>query len=250
MGRGGRNTILMIGGLLISVSGVEGQRARGPGGAFGVSFAAANPTGDLGMLVDQGFGVEFSGAAPMAAEGHLRIRADLGFLVYGVERIRYCSFGCRLESELTTTNSIVYGGIGPEVVLANGNIQPYVHGSAGFAYFVTSSSLDDRDGYGPYLETTNYSDGVFGFKYGGGIRVRMGGGRKPVFLDLGVERHDNGIANYLTRGDIVDNEDGSITMFPNRSEADLLNFRVGISIGFPSYGSHGDDRRRSGRSRR
>lgn len=239
MGRGGRNSILMIVGLLASVSGIEGQRVRGPGGAIGISFAAANPVGELGAMVDEGFGLELSGAAPVAAAGHFRMRADLGFLIYGMERIRYCALGCRVESELTTTNSIVYGGIGPEIVLASGNIQPYVHGSAGFSYFVTSSSIDDNDGYGPYLETTNYSDGGFGFRYGGGLRMRLGGGHRPVFLDLGVERHDNGIKNYLTRGDIIDNEDGSITMFPNRSEADLLNFRVGVSIGFPSYAPRG-----------
>ena len=40
----------------------------------------------------------------------------------------------------------------------------------------------DFDGYGPYLETTNYSDVVLGFKYGGGLRLRVGGGHKPVFI--------------------------------------------------------------------
>ena len=50
-------------------------------------------------------------------------------------------------------------------------------------------------------------------------------------IDLGVTRHDNGTVSYLTKGDIVDNPDGSITMNPNLSEADLLSFNVGISIG-------------------
>lgn len=119
------------------------------------------------------------------------------------------------------------------MVLARGPIQPYLHASAGLSYFVTSSSVDDNDGYGPYLETTNYSDLVFGWKFGGGLRLRVGGGHNPIYLDFGVERHDNGIANYLTSGDIVDNPDGSITLYPNRSEADLIAFHVGVSVGLP-----------------
>ena len=231
------SALLLVGGtsLLVVAKGAEAQRSRGPGGFFGASFVAADPVGEMGTVVDRGFGLELAGGAPMAADGHLRVRGDLGFVVYGLERLRYCSFGCRVGSELTTTNSIVYGGIGPELVLAKGDVQPYVHGSAGFSYFVTSSSLDDHDGYGSYLETTNYSDVVLGLKYGGGVRIRMGGDRRPVHLDLGVERHENGVASYLTRGDIVDHPDGSVTIFPNRSEADLMSFKLGVSVGFPRW---------------
>ena len=60
--------------------------------------------------------------------------------------------------------------------------------------------------------------------------MRVGGGHNPVYLDFGVERHDNGIANYLTEGDIVDHSDGSVTIYPNRSEADLLSFRFGVAV--------------------
>ena len=233
MGRGVAKTVLLLGGVFLLSGEAAAQRygPRGPGGFFGVSFVAADAVGALGTVVDQGFGLELGGGVPLAAGGHLRLRGDFGFLVYGYEKIRYCSFVCRVESQVTTTNSIGYAGIGPELVLARGDIEPYVHASAGLTYFGTHSQLNDYDGYGPYLETTNYSDAVLGFKYGGGLRVRVGGGHKPVFLDLGVERHDNGIVNYLTEGDIVDNPDGSVTLYPNRSDADLVTYRIGISIG-------------------
>ena len=189
--------------------------------------------GDLGAFVDQGYGLQFEGGAPMAADGHVRLRGDFGFVVYGLERQRLCygSIGCRVGSDLTTANSIFYAGIGPELVLATGAVEPYLHTSAGLSYFVTSSSLDDHDGLGPYLETTNYSDLVFAWKVGGGVRLRVGRGHRPVFFDFGVERHDNGIANFLTAGDIVDHADGSISVFPNRSEADLMTFSFGVSVG-------------------
>lgn len=225
--------VLIFGLLAMAASEVDGQRIPAPRGFAGVSFIAADAVGEMGTVVDRGYGLEIAGGAAMDRGGHLRLRGDAGFLVYGVERIRYCEFGCRVSSDLTTVNSIFFAGVGPEVVLAHGAIEPYLHGTAGFSWFVTSSSLDDNDGYGPYLQTTNYSDVVFGWKYGGGLRFRLGGGHRPVYLDLGVDRHDNGLADYLTRGDIVDNPDGSVTIYPNRSDADLMTFRFGVSVGFP-----------------
>jgi hypothetical protein len=38
------------------------------------------------------------------------------------------------------------------------------------------------------------------------------------------------VATYLTRGDIVDNPDGTVTIYPNRSDADMLNFKLGVSV--------------------
>lgn len=240
---------LVLGALLSLAGSAEAQRPRGPGGFFGVSFVAADAVGELGTFIDQGFGLQFAGGIPMASDGQLRLRGDFGFVIYGLERLEYCyTFSCRIGSDLTTTNSVVYGGIGPELVLATGAIEPYAYATAGLAGFVTSSSLDDNDGYGPYLRTTNYSDVVFSWKAGGGLRMRLGRGFRPIFLDLGVERHENGVAEFLTEGDIVDYDDGSIGIFPNRSEADLVTFRLGISIGFPSRGP--DAGRRGRRDRR
>jgi len=214
---------------------VDAQYRRGPGGHVGVSFVAADAVGELAGFVDRGFGAQFEGGLPVSLGGRVRMRGDFGFLIYGLERQRFCAtLSCRLVSDLTTTNSIVYGGFGPELVLATGAIEPYVRAGVGLTGFITSSSLDDHDGLGPYMETTNYSDVAFGWNAGGGIRMRVGNGVRPVFLDFGVDRRDNGVVDFLTRGDIVDNPDGSISVFPNRSDADLVTFRVGITVGFPS----------------
>ena len=230
--------ILAMGFLALTAEAVEGQRCGhdhdrndGPGGSFGIALLGARAVGDLGTRVDQGLGLHLAGGFPMTADGQLRLRLDGGFVVYGVERLSYCGFTCRVSSDITTTNNILYAGVGPELVLARGDVRPYVYGTAGISYFLTHSWLDDNDGYGPYLQTTNFSDAVYGLRYGGGVRIRVGGHRKPVFIDLGLERHDNGVAEYLTRGDIVDNPDGRVTLYPNRSDADLMSFRFGISIG-------------------
>ncbi len=208
--------------------GLEAQEPYGPGGALYVNFVVADAVGDLGTAIDQGYGLELGAGLPIAADGHLRLRLDGGFSVYGLERIHYCGLSCRVASTMTTANSILWVGAGPEIVFGSGDVRPYLHGSAGVSWFVTSSSLDDHDGFGPYLETTNYADAVLAWRAGGGLRFRIGNGR--TFIDLGATLHDNQIARYLTRGDIVDNPDGTITMYPNASDADLLSFKMGVSI--------------------
>jgi hypothetical protein len=210
--------------------------APAPRGHVAFSFIGADPVGELGLHIDQGFGGQLETAWALDRSRHLRLRADLGFIIYGHERQTMCfgtPIGCRIGVDLTTTNSIFFGGLGPELVLATGAIEPYVNASFGFAYFATTSSLSgDHDNH-DFASTTNYSDANAAWRAGGGLRVRLSGGRRPVRLDVGAERHNNGVADFLTEGDIVDHPDGSVTLYPRRSEADLVTFRVGISIGIP-----------------
>lgn len=205
-------------------------------GRVGLTFLVGDPTGEMGYLVDQGFGMQLTGAVPVAAEGHFLLRGDFGFMIYGHERQQYCydvPIGCRIGLDLTTDNTILFGGVGPEIVLATGAVQPYVNASFGFSYFATISSLGDDHGYDDFASTTNYDDGMFAWRAGGGLRIRVSHRRTPVFLDFAVERHQNGVADYLTKGDIVDHPDGSITLYPNRTEANMVAFRMGVSVGIP-----------------
>jgi hypothetical protein len=145
-----------------------------------MSFVAADAIGEFGFAIDHGFGLDLNAGIPMAADGHPRLRLDGGFIIYRIESVYYFAYGCRVGSELTTTNSILYGGVGPEIVLARGDVQPYVHATAGMSWFVTSSAVDHQHGYDSSLNTTNYSDHVFGWKFGGG---RAG---NALFIDLGT----------------------------------------------------------------
>jgi hypothetical protein len=229
MTRGTLVTALTLG--VLAAGDAVAQERSDPRGAWGFSFVTAQPVGDLAFYFDRGFGGQIDGAWPMSDDGQLRLRADLGFLVYGYERLHYCysvPFGCRVEADLTTTNGIAYIGIGPELALALGALEPYAYGTTGLSYFSTVSSISDEWDHLDW-DTTNYSDVVMALKLGGGVRLRLGRGRRPVSLDLGVERHQNGIAEFLTEGDIVDNPDGSITLYPNQSEANLTTFRFGVS---------------------
>ncbi|MGD8288721.1 MAG: hypothetical protein PVI31_08880 [Gemmatimonadota bacterium] len=214
------------------LSGARGRDSSDAAGYIGLSFVAGNPLGELDSFFDQSFGVQLEGVWPVSEDRRLRLRTDLGVLVYGHETIAMCHpVGCRIGVDLTTTNNIFFAGVGPEYAFKTGGFEPYVFGTLGLSYFATISSLSGPDDYADYFDTTNYDDIVMAWRFGGGARVRVHSGRHPVSLDFGVERHQNGIANFLTEGDILDNPDGSITLFPNRSEANLMTLRLGVSVG-------------------
>jgi len=219
-------------GFALFTGGIQAQEYSEPRALVGLSFVAGNPLGDLGTFFDEGFGAQLEGSWAMTDDRRLRLRADLGGLVYGRERLGLCLSSCRIGVDLTTTNNIFFGGFGPEYAFATGAFEPYVFGTMGVSYFATISSLSGADESDDYFDTTNYSDVVMAWKLGGGARVRVHRGKHPVSLDFGVERHQNGIANFLTEGDILDNPDSTVTLFPNRSEANLMTFRFGVSVGF------------------
>lgn len=226
---GWASLILGVAGLSLSAGGAAAQ-AR-----IDIGLLGADPVGDLGRYVDAGGGLQFAASLPLEGTRRLRLRGDLGFVVYGYESRRVClsaPVGCRIELDLNTTNGIFFGGVGPELLLATGPVEPYLNASFGFSYFATTSSLDSSWGSEDFASTTNFDDIVMAWRAGGGVRVRVSGGRHPVHVDLGVERHENGLADFLTEGDIEDHPDGSITLYPTRSEANLVAFRVGASIGF------------------
>ena len=220
-------------GVAAFAAGAEGAAAQA---RLDISLVGADPVGELGSYVDAGGGLQFGGAIPVdGRRGHLRLRTDFGFIVYGYESRRVClsaPVGCRIELDLNTTNGVFFGGLGPEVVLATGSVEPYVNASMGFSYFATTSSLQGTGDSEDFANTTNFDDFMWSWRAGGGMRVRLSGGRRPVYLDLGVEHHRNGLADFLTEGDIEDHPDGSITLYPNRAEANMTAFRVGASIAF------------------
>lgn len=221
-----------------------------PGGWVGLGLIVADPVGEFGQVVDVGGGAILEGSLPVTRDGGVRLKADVGFLIYGHEQQTVCfpaPVGCRIGLDLTTSNNIFFFGVGPEFTIPNVPVQPYVNATGGFSYFATTSSLSGVDEAGSWADTRNFDDFVGAFKAGAGVRTQLRGGRKPIALDLGVQYHRNGVAEYLREGDIEDHPDGSITLHPRRSEANLLAWRIGVSFGIPRGG---DEARRGPRRRR
>ncbi|HEX2166774.1 MAG TPA: hypothetical protein VHG09_06000, partial [Longimicrobiales bacterium] len=179
---------------------------------FGIQGQYARPVGEFRDYVKHGGGINVNFALPIPRGGAFSLRADGGFIVYGSETREVCfsqTVGCRILLELTTTNSIGYLNIGPQLMLPHGPVRPYVNAAIGGAYFGTSSSVSGTDANEEdFASTTNFDDITFAWTGGGGLLISLSGGRTPVLLDLGVRYHGNGEVEYLKKGDITDNPDG------------------------------------------
>jgi hypothetical protein len=206
------------------------------GGYVGGSFTVAQPRGEFADHIDGGFGGDLHYVHELDDRGWLALRLDAGLVVYGYESYRVplsSTIGDRILVDVSTSNNIAFVGVGPQIGVPDGRLRPYVNGYAGYSFLWTSSSVTGSSYYHdePFASTTNFDDWSFSYGGGAGLYVPLRHGYRPVSLDLGVRYHNNGEAEYLREGDIVDNPDGSISLFPVRSDTDLLTFHIGFSVG-------------------
>lgn len=234
-----RMPALALAGLVLfpGTAAAQVPRYEMPQKALGMSFIVGAPLEHFSDFVGAGYGAEFSGRLQLEPQGIVSLRADMGFLIYGYDSRTVAGCGC--DTKVYTSNGIFFGGIGPELAVPLDWARPYLNAFVGFGYFSTSSSegsgwWDEDPVYTEYL-----GDGTFSWGFGGGIEVNLRQGPTPLFLNLGARYHQNGIMKYLTEGDIQDNPDGSVTVFPVVSEANLISFRIGLTVGFP--GGRGDE---------
>ena len=209
---------------------VEPRRTE-PKVYLGLSVVGAEPQGEFERRVDEAFGAQLDLTIPVALRGAVRLRGEVGGLIYGHEESESCfpaPIGCRIDLDLDTENAILFAGAGPEIALP-GEVSPYLNGTIGVSYFTTYSSLGTDQG--PFGRTEHYDDTVLAARAGAGVRARLKGGRFPLFADLGARYHWNGVAEYLVEGDVVNEPDGSLTLYPNESQANLVAFQLGLSVG-------------------
>jgi hypothetical protein len=220
--------------LAIVPTALEAQRPwRAPKGAIGITGTLARPVGEFRQFVSWGGGLGLYGLINFDRGRHVGLRIDGTVVIYGHERFTtpLSSTVRRVLVDVTTSNNILRLGAGPQITLGSGAVRPYIYGTAGFSYFHTVSSVGGSSDFYEFASTTNFDDFTPSLTGGGGLLLRLSRGRHPVSLDLSAETIYNGEAEYLRRGGIVENRDGSITLLPIRSEANLVTVRVGISVG-------------------
>ena len=225
-------------GLLLMAQGLDAQElpraleSRAPVVYIDFAGLASNAVGEFGDRVGAGGGVNLSAKVfPLEDSRNFGLRADLGWVIYGLESVPTCiSDPCRVQTDIKTSNNIFYFGLGPEVILIRGRFEPYVYGTLGTSVFNTGSTLQGEyfEGAETHFNTTHLNDWTFAWRAGGGIRYGIW---EDVSVDFGVEHHGNGVADYLTKGDVIDGPDGKVSINPRRSEANLLTFRLGVSLG-------------------
>ena len=204
--------------------------------AGNLSGIVAQPVGEFDDYVDVGFGIGGNLRLNLGPSGVASLRVDFGYINYGRETQRVClsaTVGCRIVVDLTTTNNIVFGHGGLQLGVPVGPVRPYVNGGVGYAYFFTESSVEGTNNQeDPFASTTNFDDGTFSWSAGGGLVIPISSGATPVAIDVGARYLNHGEVDYLTRGSIEDNPDGSIDIFPTRSAAHLIAWTIGVTVGF------------------
>jgi hypothetical protein len=206
--------------------------SRAPVAYIDFAGLVSNAVGEFGNLVGAGGGGNLSAKVfPLEDSRNFGLRADLGWVIYGLESVPTCiSDPCRVQTDIKTSNNIFYFGLGPEVVLIRGRFEPYVYGTLGTSVFNTGSTLQGEyfAGAETNFNTTHLNDWTFAWRAGGGIRYGIW---EDFSLDFGVEHHGNGVVDYLAKGDVIDNPDSTVSINARRSEANLLTFRLGVSLG-------------------
>jgi hypothetical protein len=211
----------------------QAQYRPQPSFAFGFNGVLARPVGEFQRFVDWGGGFGTYGVINLDRGHHFGLRLDGSFVMYGHERYSTVLSPTirRVWVDVSTDNFIVGFGVGPQITLGNGPIRPYVYGTAGFSYFATVSSVSGTADFDDGLSSTNFDYFTGALAGGAGLLFRLSRGRHPISIDMSVQSTYNGEAEYLRRGDIIENPDGSVTLFPIRSEANLVTFRTGVTIG-------------------
>jgi hypothetical protein len=201
----------------------------------GGAITYAQPVGDFRDNINGGGGAEGHLLVRLDQSGAVALRLDGGFLVYGNEekRVRLSNtVGDRIQVDLNTSNNIALFGVGPQFTVPSGPVRPYVNGSVGLAYFFTQSSVEGIDDEDDLFRTTNQDDVTFAYTGGAGVYIPIAVSRSTVSLDFGARYHNNGTPEYLRKGDIRDNPDGSVTLTPVKSRADFVTYHLGVSVGF------------------
>jgi len=195
----------------------------------------AQPKGEFSTQIDtQGFGGNVGGLFRLDREGIFSIRADIGGMQYGSETLRvpYLPITGRVALDVQTTNNVFWGSIGPQITAPVGRFQPYINAAIGVMDFTTQTSVKGSDSNYEYASTTNKDDATSAYIFGGGVYVPIGA-QNEWKLHLGARYFYGGTASYLKEGDIRDNADGSITLFPRTSKTDQVTWQVGVSYTFP-----------------
>ena len=210
--------------------------AQLPGRIGGEGFLwgpVAAPGGEFNDHVELAGGLGLGGLLYLNDQRYAALRLEGNLVIYGSETIRtpLSPTVPFVDVDVRTTNSILSAGVGPQVFLTRGAIRPYVFGTVGLSYFVTETSVQGDYDEEPFASTTNFDDLNLSLGGGGGLSVGFYQGEVALNLDLSVAYSHNGLTEYLTKGDLRRLPRGGWVADPILSDANLVTYRVGISVG-------------------
>lgn len=203
-----------------------------------IHFQLASPVGEFADHVDDvalGLNMDwtYSGDGPLA----LGLGGD--FLIYGHNTV-VMDLPLVEDFEYVTDNNMASLFAIARLKASEGFFQPYVEARFGWSYIWTETKLEDEDWWDDdeVARETNFDD--FALIWGGGAGLRLmlheadprDEESKDVMLDMRVIYRRGACADYLTEGAIVVEADDSVHLEPSRSRTDLVQYMLGVTIGF------------------
>lgn len=221
--------------LLASAPGGLAQAREGGSRWFvGGGLAVSVPQGELAEFIGAGLGFGGHVRYGLDRAGLASLRLDAGVVTYGSEtfRVPLSQTVSRVLVDVTTRNSILLVGLGPQLTLPAGAVRPYINGAVGLGYFFTESSVRGSGNlrFDDFARTTNFDDLSFAYGAGGGVAVALSRSRR-LFLVLDGQYRDHGRTRYLREGSVREEGGGRVTVTPLESDANLLVLQLGLSVG-------------------
>lgn len=195
------------------------------GGYFMGGFA----TGDWAKIAGFGLGLDGTNLVRLKPGKPLGIRSSLG-LIYNFSRtvdVPGSNLGPNSALSLTTKNTSLLFGIGPELVKAEGDVKPFIFGTVGFNTYWTSSNMSGTAGGSPY--SARFGDSRIAFAWSAGLGVR----RPNVWgetAELSLEYRSGGGHMYVLP-DEVTNTGTTVNVDRKSRNTDQIILRLGTVLG-------------------
>ncbi len=212
---------------------------RGVLANLGFNISAAFPRGEFATNVGAGLGLTGDVSIRLLRAGWLGLRLDGGMIWYGYEtEDEQTTVGrVRIPVELTTTNTILLVGLGPQIHAAGYPMNADVYALVGVSRFETRTSarldrsdLNDSDLH--LNSTVHLRDWTPSITLGGEVNWTIDGDRQGFLLGitLGLEYRRHGPTRYLN-ADSIDRVEARTTLTPFETRADFWLLRIGLRGG-------------------
>jgi hypothetical protein len=208
-----------------------------PSGYLGLSLQVGQAKGQFADYVDYGGALGGYLLFRPNRNGPFGVRLDLMYLNYGSQSHRY-PLVPGIVVDVTTDNQIFQIALGPQLTIGQGALRVYGFGTVGGSFFSTTSGVEGTDQNNQqFASTTNHADATFSSELGGGVLIRVSRGQ-PVLLDIGARYLRNGRVTYVTK-ERVTISGNQLIVDPVNSEANLIVYHLGVSIGVRRGSSEG-----------
>jgi len=212
----------------------------------GVNLQAVIPQNEFSESIDtegggiQAFGLYRFGQSPFG------LGLDFNFINFGRDTRDepLSSTIPDLRVQVENEYNLIQGLMLAKVQPPDGIFRPYAEGLAGFNYFFTQTSIENRRNTGgePIATDTNFDDWGFAWGGGGGVMVRVFDRRgsetynseNPVaagYINAGVRFLNGSEAEYLREGSIII-ENGTVSFDTLQSRTDMLIIQLGFVLRF------------------